>query len=893
MSAADNYRDTLIAIIEKSATLAERLSGEFVPINDPTEADIIETRLKTWIQTAAQGDPERFRKRLEWDGLTLEQVKPLLGSVRRRDPDAPLPRWAELLGEVLHEIQGTPELHDFRFNYANPLPFEEILVSFGSVAWRQSQSAIIRKVYTYTGEMLPMLFVELQSRHNLLPRLSYLAAPTLIIAFKTFQVLEYGTSLTDETPESIVKPTYERYSAFVKSILSSELTSFFIDYASLARILATTTLFWIDSAVEFATQILTTEDVISKTFNVRPRIGVGLHFGLSDSHNSGRSAAKVPFSQDLMYKPKSLSMELGLNQFLEWIEGKNSAFAFKRINILTQHDYGWMEFIKRGYFGTDEQVQNYYQNAGAFLTLIHTLAANDCHSANIIIDGKQPVLVDAETLMHHRVPDGEYHFPDAHAAAHAIIENSVLRTQFLPKWEINADGSSYDMSGIGGKEYQESTVRRSKWVYVNTDYMSIGYEQISAESQDAVVNVISTLFPIINLKKLNPNGYETEIISGFTEMYRFLMAHREELLAEGSPLEGFKNQRVRYVFRPTQTYQTVLQHTLQPRYLHEGIDRSIQIESLNRVLLAWDEKPVFWDIHKGEAQAMEQMDVPLLTYNSSDTSLHIGDITIENVFDRPAHNLVIERLNSMSEDDLQQQIAFIRGSLFCRIAHELPDTEDEIPAVLQNAPTLPRELLMSEAGQIADELQARAIWGEDGSATWITLTYHFAANRYQFGQISDGLYDGTCGVAFFLAALHHVTGWPGARELGLAAIKPLQNRLYHPVLSQRLARHLGVNGPSGLKSIAYALRQISEWLDEPRLLEGVRRVENLINPALDAAEKKAGRIPENVFAQSAGRWHIESRLPDGVQLWGLYGGRAGIGYELLKLLDTHLPSIPF
>ncbi len=105
MSAADNYRDTLITIVEKSATLAERLSGEFVPINDPTEAEIIETRLKTWIQTAAQGDPERFRKRLEWDGLTLEQVKPLLESVRRRDPDAPLPRWAELLGEVFETAE--------------------------------------------------------------------------------------------------------------------------------------------------------------------------------------------------------------------------------------------------------------------------------------------------------------------------------------------------------------------------------------------------------------------------------------------------------------------------------------------------------------------------------------------------------------------------------------------------------------------------------------------------------------------------------------------------------------------------------------------------------------------------------------------------------------------
>ncbi|GIK62400.1 MAG: hypothetical protein BroJett018_01940 [Chloroflexota bacterium] len=890
---ADNYRDTLITIVEKSATLAERLSGEFVPINDPTEAEIIEARLNTWIQTAAQGDPERFHKRLEWDGLTLEQVKPLLGSVRRRDPNAPLPRWAELLGEIF-EVAETLSLDKKRgtvFTYDESFPFAEIFLPFLKVAQNHFYERMLRGV-SYRGKWSPPNHL-----NGLLRALSEISVQTLMVVFKTFQIMEYGAPLSEKTFPKTSTPTRDRYLAFIKAVLDNELKSICIDYAVLARLLATTTLYEIEGQLNILFNLFEDVENLREAFGFLNRDYLPIQSfdsRLSDPHNNHQTVALVAVTLDItLFKPRTLGIDKAFNNLLLWRDQRRQSPKLKTPITLDYGDHGWVELLPSNDYGTRETLGKYYYQMGLLLGSIQMLAGNDCHSDNIIshIDYDnntlEPVLVDAETLMHHRVPDIEYHFPDARAEAHKIIENSVLRTQVLPRWEFGSGSIAYDMSALGSFEKDETDLLRPIWKNINTDVMYLGSQERTMDLR------LKPYYEGLGFKYLNPVGYESEIIGGFTEMYRFLMTHRDELLAEGSPLEGFKNQRVRYVFRPTQTYQTVLQHTLQPRYLHEGIDRSIQIESLNRVLLAWDEKPIFWDIHKGEAQAMEQMDVPLLTYNSSETSLHIGDITIENVFDRPAYTLVIERLNSMSEDDLQQQITFIRGSLFCRITHELPDTDDEIPIVLQNAPTLPRELLISEASQIADELQARAIWGEDGSATWITLTYHFAANRYQFGQISDGLYDGVCGVAFFLAALHHVAGWPGARELALAAIKPLQNRLYHPVLSQRLARNLGVNGPSGLKSIAYALRHISEWLNEPDLLDDVRLVESLISPERAMAEQKVGRIPENVFAQAAGRWRITTHLPEGVQLWGLYGGRAGIGYELLKLLNPNLPPIPF
>ncbi|KAB2852082.1 MAG: DUF4135 domain-containing protein, partial [Anaerolineae bacterium] len=337
---------------------------------------------------------------------------------------------------------------------------------------------------------------------------------TLNIALKTFH------TITNTSPE--IEGLQGSYIAFVDAMFVREMEGFFVEYAVLARLLSTATLFWIDGTAEIMGRLSADYKKLRHQFEAGSGISPmdGLKFGLSDPHYNGRTVILLQFGgKEIFYKPKSLALGIALNEWFNWIHAY-SKFAFPSLKIQQAENYGWMEYIERGQFNTSKQISHYYQNSGRFLALIHTLAANDCHSGNVINDGKQPVLVDAETLMHHRVPDIEYHFLDARAAAHAILENSVLRTQFLPKWELGGNGQLVDMSALGNEA-------------------------------------------------ISPNDYEAEIISGFTERYRFLMAHREELLAEGSPLEGFKNQRVRYVFRPTQTYQTVLQHTLQPRYLHE------------------------------------------------------------------------------------------------------------------------------------------------------------------------------------------------------------------------------------------------------------------------------------------------------------------------------------
>jgi hypothetical protein len=78
----------LAEIVERASTVDERLSGDF----STAEGDeaLVDERLEAWCRALGKGDWERFERRLAWDGLDLETIRPALGPVRLRE-GVPLP----------------------------------------------------------------------------------------------------------------------------------------------------------------------------------------------------------------------------------------------------------------------------------------------------------------------------------------------------------------------------------------------------------------------------------------------------------------------------------------------------------------------------------------------------------------------------------------------------------------------------------------------------------------------------------------------------------------------------------------------------------------------------------------------------------------------------------
>lgn len=183
-------RRDLVEIVECASSIDERLSEQFIP-DDGADAAVMDERLMAWCQSVGGGDWDRLERRLAWDGLDLERVRPVLGRVQVRDP-ATLPEWAELLAEALRlsPVPG-PDGQDparpaaARFiDTENPQPFEEILAPFVLVA---AQRLTART--TAGGELLSEA-AHVALERTLLQTLSFVAGDVLLSRFESMRAQE-------------------------------------------------------------------------------------------------------------------------------------------------------------------------------------------------------------------------------------------------------------------------------------------------------------------------------------------------------------------------------------------------------------------------------------------------------------------------------------------------------------------------------------------------------------------------------------------------------------------------------------------------------------------------------------------------------------------------------
>jgi type 2 lantibiotic biosynthesis protein LanM len=913
-------RQDLLKIVEPASTLSERLGVErspsrkhsFIPDEAKVNEKLIASRLEAWCQLVAQGNPEKFAKHLAWDGLDTSTVANILGDVHLTDAQQ-LPSWAETLREALQADLKTDNVSASRYlNPEKPIPFEEVYLPFVQVA-RHKLIAQVGASWQLLSEA-----AHISLERQLLCQLGSLCAQSLELEFSLFRALKQSpfTLLLGRLQSS---DSNEQYQTFVKDLTKGKLLSFFQKYSVLARLVATAIEFWVEEKAEFLLQLASDLATIQQTFQEDTSQVVAIDLNLSDPHNRGRSVIALTFASGLklIYKPRSLGLEAAYFQLLAWCNQQEVLLPFKILKIIDCTTHGWMEYVEQLPCEDATAAQRYYQRAGMLLCLLYMLQGTDCHQENLIASGEHPVLVDLETLMQ---PEAQEINPKIQEVGGAQYEanqqffDSVLRTGLLPRWEFGLGGKAEDISGLGGVG-EEIAVRTPKWQNINTDSMVLKYESgiMPAEANTPSLNGIT----------LSPNDYLNELVDGFRQMYQFLTEQREALLATDSPLAALAHQRVRFLFRNSQIYADVLGKSLHPKFLRHGIDRSIQLDVLSRALLAADAKPLVWSLLAVELQALEQMDIPYFVADSSSDALTVNfDLIIEGYFKEPSYDRAISRLRQLNNTDLAQQIAIIRGSFYSRVARGMTSEapiEYASTNLEETTAPLTQAQLVQEAVEIAKELQQRAIHAVDGSVTWIGMGYLPVSGRLQLQPLGYGLYDGVCGVALFLAALAKITGEAGFRDLALSALQDLRKTLQDikPNEQPRITKQLGIGGGIGLGSIIYTLVRVSQFLDEPELLNIANLAASLItqesltsdrqfDPIAGAAGTILGllslyqaKVNPAVLeqAQALGYHLLNNRVKSdsGFRAWatlegklatGFSHGAAGIAYTLLRLYKT-------
>lgn len=928
----------LATIIARASSLRERLNDRIIA-NESLDSDRTESdaRLERWCQVVAGGDWAQFQKRLQWDGLTLDRVRHLLATSPSPDLQE-LPPWAKTLQLTIEYAKACglpsspPPTEEACWlsrcpqplDPEQPLLFEEILLPLLTAAREQLRLALetIPIATTPLDCIAEPAYLALE--RGLLQQLTKLFGKTLFAEFSSFRplgqsLLALVTRTTHEQPKKV------HYTAFVRHLCQDGLLGFFQKYPVLAKLAAIQIDFWVEATIEFLQRLQQDFTVIHSYFRQQEpgsqtkgknldRV-IAIEPFLSDPHNNGRSVISIAFASGLklIYKPKDLGLEAAYARFLEWCNQNGNLLPLKALKVLSRQSYGWVEYVEHLPCESDAAARRYFKRAGMILCLLYALDGTDCHYENLIACGEHPVLIDLETLMHHdtRLMEENLEEDSAQMQASQTLFASVLQTGMLPRWRFGKDERvAYDLSGLGSNAAPIVTTKKL-WKQINTDEMHLAYQKVT---QPLTQNI-----PQLGGKPIAASDFLEDLVAGFEQMYGFLIEQREHLLAESGPLAILKAQSVRFVFRDTYVYGATLRNALRPELMHDGLDRSIELDVLARAFLVTPEKPEDWSVLHSELAALERSDVPYFGTQTSSTSLQHGlKQPLNQYFSKSSYDRVCDRLQHLNPADLAQQVAIIAGAFAARTA-TMSDGRNHAGSPTSTTqdlssirPLTPRQLVR-EADRLAQDIQNKSFYREAGGVSWIGLSYQPKAERFHLKVLGNHLYDGNCGIALFLGALDYVRSSTEYRPVVLGALQSLRKFLQdaNPEQRRHFSQRTGLGGAVGLGSIVYSLTKLSTFLQDETLLADAQQLADSISPGMIAADRSldvlsgtAGallgllalhkQLPRAAIlakAEACGQ-HLIQQQDRGSGAWknfadrpltGFSHGAAGIAYGLLRL----------
>jgi lantibiotic modifying enzyme len=140
--------------------------------------------------------------------------------------------------------------------------------------------------------------------------------------------------------------------------------------------------------------------------------------------------------------------------------------------------------------------------------------------------------------------------------------------------------------------------------------------------------------------------------------------------------------------------------------------------------------------------------------------------------------------------------------------------------------------LLRLADRIGEDILRHRRRTPRGETAWLGPTgYGTPESPFRIVRLPPHLYDGTTGVALFLAALGVVSGEASYRSHALEAIQPLRRLLaeVHRDPARHARLQLSVGGFIGIGSLLYGLLVVGELLGEPELLEEAEKVTDLLS----------------------------------------------------------------
>ncbi|MEG9295999.1 type 2 lanthipeptide synthetase LanM family protein [Mangrovibacillus sp. Mu-81] len=605
--------------------------------------------------------------------------------------------------------------------------------------------------------------------------------------------------------------TEERYQSFYQILDGNKdyQQSLYEEYPVLFRLISTKIIHFKHFLVELFTNLEQDKRDISKKLMIDSSSSIKhLHLGSGDSHKMGRTVTIIEFEdgERLVYKPRDLSVDTEFQKFLTWVNQLNpSDNKLKIIDVLSRDLYGWSEFVTYKECSDKEEISAFYHQIGQLLAILHVMNATDFHYENIISHGKQPVLIDLESLFHHTVSPN--HSPTKSEVVNKslrLIKDSVLSTGLIPNRMIKGEGS-FDVSGIGDTQSEQE-------LPFLMDVISGQYtDEVRIEKQNGKLSP-GLNNPQVQGESLNIGQYLEQITDGFSMVYSLFVNNRDELKEK---ILAFRGKEIRKIFRDTMKYGRLLTLSYHPDFMRNQIDREIL---LNRLRVKEEES-----IERAVDHEIADMligDIPYFSSTPEGKSIWSSGLKeISEFYYQDGLSLSLEKIERLSHEDLQHQLSIISAT----ISAVYSDTDIKLLR-FKNTVEKPdgQDELVKKSEEIAEILLTNAIKHEDESGKelcWTSMvTKGGNENTWVYSITGPGLYDGNPGIALYFAYLWKVTGKERYKEAAYAAIKPIIKLL--PELVEPDNVNLGAY--LGLSGIVYSLHHLGDVFQDDQLLSEAR-----------------------------------------------------------------------
>lgn len=801
----------------QALTLKERLaslravSGK-IP-NVEVNADLAERRMQRWRSQTPFTTNSYFEQRLAIDGITEDEFRYLLGEPIEavRDRFSEPPAWLVELAQAFSRPAGS-----------NQLPLLKVLEDYETAGFLSVIEPLISQGYDQVHEgaqALGSMYSDLPYDLSTIEEVLFANLPDqLFWRLERTMVLELNVArlqglLKGDTAE-------ERFESFLQRLKQRDVAIALLqEYPVLARQLKICIDNWVTFSLEFLHHLCADWRAIRTTFSPENEPGVLMEIdgGEGDQHRGGRAVLIAKFSSgfQIVYKPKSLAVDVHFQELLTWINQKGDRPLFRTLKILDRDTYGWVEFIAAQGCTSPEEIQSFYERQGGYLALLYAIQATDFHYENLIAAGEHPVLIDLESLFH---PNSKgIDIAEADEFAFDSMAYSVLRVGLLPEriWS-NVEYEGADVSGLGGKEGQLSPDRRPYWEGIGTDEMRLMRERVAMPGRQNRPN--------LNGAEVDLLDYTQVLVAGFTAIYQLLLKHRDELLSEQGLLARFAEDEVRAILRGTRTYARLLEESFHPDVLRNALDRDRFFDRL------WDgveNSPDLVKIIPAELEDLQQGDIPMFgTRPSSSDIWSSSNKQIHELFTQPGLEFVKNHIQQLSDRDLERQLWFISASL-TTLCIGVDRRQRQTYHLAEPETIADGEQLRWAAQAVGERLEALALHSEN-NVNWLGLTLE--KERYwSLLPLGLDLYDGLPGVALFLAYLGAITQEPRYSRLAQTTLSTMRRQW-----ERRKSFITWIGGFDGWGGMLYTLAHLGVLWDDPALLA---EAEAAVEPILPLIEK--------------------------------------------------------